>query len=313
MNSVLSVENLSVNYGSHVALDSLTMDIQAGEIVGLIGPNGAGKTSFIKALCGRTPDWSGEISISGVNLKSGSDRRALIGLVPQDIGLYSHLSAMENLHTFARLMRLPKSQAAERAHSALSAVDLLDKANTRVANLSGGMKRRINVAGAIMHDPKLLILDEPTAGVDLPARDTIHKQARKLADSGLAILLVTHELEQAEAICNRILLLSEGRKLAFGTPEKVLDHVFKGVREVAARFSHVPDDNLIKTLQRFAFKPSQIATVWTTLTRKDETAFVTAFMTAITGYEKQLRELSLRQPGLATLMQYIEKHRSDTC
>lgn len=313
MTNVLQVENLTVRYGAHVALSGLDMDVRAGEIVGLIGPNGAGKTSFIKALCGRTPDWSGSVMIDGVTLKAGSDRRSLIGLVPQDIGLYPHLTARENLVSFARLMGLSNKAAREQADKALNAVDLTHKAGDRVDTLSGGMKRRINVASAIMHDPKLIILDEPTAGVDIPARDTIHKQARELASSGLAVLLVTHELEQAEAICERILVLLDGKKLAFDAPEIVLTDIFQNMREAVVRFSKVPDEYLAVSLEKFHFRATDIASVWTTMTRDNETDFVSAFMDEIGDQSTSLREITVRQPGLSTLMHYVEKRRAAAC
>jgi len=163
----LLVENLTIDYGGFRALDSLSFSASAGDVIGIIGPNGAGKTSFIKAL----------------------------------------LSAKENLEAFAKIMGLSRGKTRrESVQKALDAVDLTHKANTKVSKLSGGMKRRINVAAAIMHDPDVLILDEPTAGADIAARDTVHRLARQIANTGKVVLLVTHELDQAEALCDKLWL-----------------------------------------------------------------------------------------------------------
>ena len=198
MTTALSVSELSVHYGDYQALKTLELDIEAGELIGIIGPNGAGKTSFIKALCGRV-HYDGHVQIGDERLKRGHNRQKLLGLVPQDIGLYGHMSGRENLTAFAKIMGLSRQEREDAIEKAIEAVDMGDKADELVSALSGGMKRRINVAAAIMHDPKVIIFDEPTAGVDVPARDTVHRLARTLAEKGMAVLLVTHELDQAEA------------------------------------------------------------------------------------------------------------------
>jgi len=206
--AALSVDGLTVSYGDHTALDDLSLDIKPGELRGVIGPNGAGKTSFIKALCGRV-SVNGDIAIDGSSVKRGHDRRGLIGLVPQDIGLYEHLTARENLDVMARLLSVSRKVRKDHVEKALQSVGMGEKSGAYVKDLSGGMKRRINVAAAIMHDPKLVIFDEPTAGIDIPARDTVHRLAREPAQTGKAVILVTHELEQAEALCLSLIHISE--------------------------------------------------------------------------------------------------------
>jgi ABC-2 type transport system ATP-binding protein len=313
MQSVLSVQDLTVSYGNMTALDGLTMDINAGEIVGLIGPNGAGKTSFIKVLCGRVDAARGTMHINGQALSRSQSRQHLIGLVPQDIGLYGHMTARENLIVFARLMQLSKRQGRIEVEQALEAVDLVHKADDRVDALSGGMKRRINVAAAIMHKPKLLILDEPTAGVDIPARDTIHRLARSLASQNMGVLLVTHELEQAEALCDRILLLAQGRKLAYDTPTDMLTQCYQGAREVMVRFGRPPDRSVMTSLQSFKFKEGDLPTIWTAMTDVNEVTFVSAFMTSMKGGDDLIREISVRRPGLPSLMHIVEKTGALPC
>ena len=243
----LITKDLSLHYGTHQALKPLNVTIDAGELVAIIGPNGAGKTSFIKSLCGRTVP-KGQIYITGEELGHKADRRAFIGLVPQDIGLYPHLSAKENLQVIARLLKVPAKSRKEAVQEALDAVGMSAKSDARVSTLSGGMKRRINVAAAIMNKPPLLIFDEPTAGVDIPARDVVHRLARELADKGMTVLLVTHELEQAEALCDRVLVLSEGQKLAFDTPAAILSQAYGQKREVVVRFTEVPNAQTLTSM-----------------------------------------------------------------
>jgi len=158
-----------------------------------------------------------------------------------------------------------------------------------------------------MHDPKLIIMDEPTAGVDIPARDSIHRLARKLAESGLGVLLVTHELEQAEALCDRILLLVNGRKLAYGKPSELLNHCYKGAREVMVRFSQPPNERIRAALAPHKFAESELPTIWTAMTDTSEIDFVESFMKSFHKGGNVIREISVRRPGLPSLMHHIEK------
>ena len=300
---ILSVDQLSVSYGKHRALHGLSLDIEPGELVGVIGPNGAGKTSFIKALCGRL-DISGKIAINGTQLKRGMDRRRSIALVPQDIGLYPHLTATENLDVIGRLLGLSDREI---INTALKSVDMVKHADVRVSAMSGGMKRRINVAAAVLTDPSLIIFDEPTAGVDVPARDTLHRLARHLTKQGKAVILVTHELEQAEALCDKVLVLCEGKKLAFDTPSRLLQNAFQDQREIRIRFAVPPNRDMLEAMHPFEFKQDELPTIWSTMTNANEVSFVSAFMTSLRGGGDLLREISVRRPGLTALMHRIEQ------
>ncbi len=313
MNGALTVENLCVSYGAHKALSDLSFSAKPGQVTGLVGPNGAGKTTLIKALCGRVIPDSGDMRIGQTDLSRGRSRQKLIGLVPQDIGLYPHLTARENLSVFAKMMGVPKDDRAAITQGALQAVNLLDKSSERVEALSGGMKRRINVAAAIMHSPKLLILDEPTAGVDLPARDAIHALAADLAKSGMAVLLVTHELEQAEVLCGEILILAGGRKYAFGAPPDILSAHFKNAREVSLRFAAPPNPAAVNALAAMGFHQHERATILTSMTDMSETNIVQSVMNAISDQENLLQELTLRKPGLPSLMKEISLVEPASC
>ncbi len=302
----LKTEGLRVAYGDKVALEGLDMIILPGDLIGVIGPNGAGKTSFIKALCGRV-NASGTVYIDGKPVCRGADRRKALGLVPQDIALYPHLTAKENLQVIANLLGVKGKDRAGIVSDALEAVGLQDQENKRVSAMSGGMKRRINVAAAIMHDPAVIIFDEPTAGVDIPARDVVHRLARELSDRGMAVLLITHELEQAEALCDKILILNHGTKVVFSKPVRILEHAFSGQREVVIRYGTPPSSETISAMEPFNFKQAELPTIWSTLTQASEVSFVSAFMMALRHRDELIREITVRRPGLTTLMHRIEK------
>ena len=301
--TILDVNGVTVDYGKHRALDDLTMSISEGELIGVIGPNGAGKTSFVKALCGRLK-LNGTLEVNGKNLRRGSDRRQHIALVPQDIGLYPHLTAKENLDVIGRLLRLKDKQS---VMDALAAVEMREHGNLKVSDMSGGMKRRINVAAAILTKPSLVIFDEPTAGVDVPARDTVHRLARKLADEGKAVILITHELDQAEALCDKVLVLCKGKRLAFEPPARLLERSFQGQREVMVRYGRTPEADTFKAMKPFQFKQGELPTIWVAMTNANEVSFVSAFLTALQGGDDLIREISVRRPGLTALMHRIEK------
>ncbi len=306
MTAALRVSDLSVHYGDYHALKGLELEIAPSELVGIIGPNGAGKTSFIKALCGRV-NYDGYVQIGDTRLKRGHNRQKLLGLVPQDIGLYGHMSGRENLSAFAKVMGLSREDRVTAIEKALESVDMTDKADVPVSALSGGMKRRINVAAAIMHRPKVIIFDEPTAGVDIPARDTVHRLARSLAQSGMAVLLVTHELDQAEALCDKVLILCKGEKLAYDTPSRILSRSFSGMREVMVRYAVPPTQEALDAMRPFEFQQGELPTIWTAMTQASEVSFVSAFMTALRNGNALVREISVRRPGLTSLMHRIEQ------
>lgn len=305
---ILSVRDLSVHYGTHTALDSINFSIKPREIIGLIGPNGAGKTSFIRTLCGRIRPAKGTIYVGGNELVFGQDRRQHIGLVPQDIGLYAHLNAYENLEIFGRIAGVKSHALKENMSQALKAVEMEAKAHLPVGHMSGGMKRRINVACALMHRPPLFILDEPTAGVDSPARDTIHRLTHMLARSGAAVLLITHELDQAEALCDKILLLAEGQALAYENPTELLSKCYGATREVSVRFSHPPSQDVLKILAPYHFRQGELATLWKTYTQASEAQFMNSFMISMQQRAHLMREISVRHPGLNNLIHHVECH-----
>ncbi|MEK7484884.1 MAG: ABC transporter ATP-binding protein [Planctomycetota bacterium] len=218
MMPILAVEALSKKFGTLQAVQSVQFHINPGEIYGLLGPNGAGKTTTISMICGLLKPDTGKISILGENFwLSPKKAQKQMGVVPQEIALYEELSGEENLVFWGKIAGLQKKQAELRAQELLEALGLLDRRKEAVKNYSGGMKRRINLGCALMHQPKLLLLDEPTVGIDPQARLTILEFIQNLAKQGNAILYTTHYLEEAEKLCHRMGIIDQGRLLAEGT------------------------------------------------------------------------------------------------
>ena len=210
-------------YGSRVAVDDVGFEIAAGERYGLLGPNGAGKTTTISMLCGLLARDGGEISVAGRPMHERAlDAKEAIGYVPQEIALYPDLTGLENLRFFGRLYGLGGSELAARIDHVLDVVSLVDRAGERVDRYSGGMQRRLNIAVGLLHRPQLLVLDEPTVGVDPQSRNVILESVEQLGDAGIAVLYTTHYMEEAERLCDRIAILDEGRIVAEGTREELV-------------------------------------------------------------------------------------------
>jgi ABC-2 type transport system ATP-binding protein len=214
---LLTVEGLTRRYGDRVAVAGIGFHIGRGECVGLLGPNGAGKTSTLAMIAGIALPDAGSLSLQDGT--AGSDMVAMkhrVGLVPQDLALFDELTAWQNLQLFGGLYGLDEATLRRRADEALALVGLADRRAERVRNFSGGMKRRLNIAGALLHDPELLLLDEPTVGVDPQSRNAIFDNLEELKRRGKTLLYTTHYMEEAERLCERVLVMDHGRVLADG-------------------------------------------------------------------------------------------------
>jgi ABC-2 type transport system ATP-binding protein len=203
------------------AVAGIDLSIAHGEFFGLLGPNGAGKTTTLSMLCGLVNPTAGRVRVDGRDLADPAARR-MLGLVPQDIALYGSLTVRENLRYFGRMHGLRGPRLAERVETCLAMVALADGADRRVDQLSGGMKRRANLAAGVIHEPAILLLDEPTVGVDAQSRNAIFDTLALLADAGLTIVYTTHYMEEAERLCRRIAVMDRGRLLAEGTPAELV-------------------------------------------------------------------------------------------
>jgi ABC-2 type transport system ATP-binding protein len=223
---VLACSGLIKRYGNRTAVDGVSFEIAAGECYGLLGPNGAGKTTTISIACGLLEPDCGQVLIEGEELLTTSvDQKAVIGYVPQEIALYPELSAADNLRFFGRLYGLTGQRLEARIQSVIEIVGLSDRPTEKVGNFSGGMKRRANIAAGLLHEPHLLVLDEPTVGVDPQSRNTILETVLQLRDAGLAVLYTTHYMEEAERLCNRVGIIDGGHLVAEGTRRQLVAQV----------------------------------------------------------------------------------------
>jgi ABC-2 type transport system ATP-binding protein len=219
---MLEAQGLCKSYGSRAVVTDLSLQVGAGEIVGLLGPNGAGKSTTVAMLCGLVAAERGSVFVG-----SGSERLALgadtpaakrrIGVVPQELSIYENLGAAANLTLFGSLYGLGGALLRERVDAALALVGLAERAKEKPQVFSGGMKRRLNIAAALVHDPDVLILDEPTVGVDPQSRNAIFDNLETLRDRGKALLYTTHYMEEAERLCDRIVVMDHGRVVASDT------------------------------------------------------------------------------------------------
>jgi ABC-2 type transport system ATP-binding protein len=215
---MLSLNHLQKCFGHRIAVDDVSFDVAIGETVGLLGPNGAGKTTTLSMISGLAQPDGGSVSFQGQPLdQNASQFKRCVGLVPQDLALYDELSAWANLELFGGLYGLSGKQLADRADDALALVGLTDRRGDRVKGFSGGMKRRLNIAGALLHDPELILLDEPTVGVDPQSRNAIFENLAELKRRGKTLLYTTHYMEEAERLCDRIVIIDHGKVIANDT------------------------------------------------------------------------------------------------
>ncbi|WP_124098539.1 ABC transporter ATP-binding protein [Ruminococcus sp. Marseille-P6503] len=226
MSVFVSVKNLVKNYGDFCAVDNLSFSVEKGEIFGLLGPNGAGKSTTINVITTLDGCTKGTVEIGGMDIeKHRTEVKRLIGVVPQDIAVYPFLSAIENVRFFASLYGIKGKQLEEAAKEALEFTGLADKAGMKPKHMSGGMKRRLNIACGIAHSPKLIIMDEPTVGVDAQSREHILDFIKILRDRGATVIYTSHYMNEVEQLCDRIAIIDRGRLVACGTGQELVSLV----------------------------------------------------------------------------------------
>ncbi|MGQ5112913.1 ATP-binding cassette domain-containing protein [Bacillus halotolerans] len=246
MNSVALIENLKKQYTNKTAVDGISFEVKESEVLGLLGPNGAGKSTTIHILSGVLSATSGNVTILGHNVKNSAKKmKKGIGIVPQDIAIYEDISAEQNVRFFASLYSLKGKELKARVKEALEFVQLYDRKDDKPKTFSGGMKRRLNIACAIAHQPKLIIMDEPTVGIDPQSRNHILESIKLLKEKGASIIYSTHYMEEAEAIADRIMIMNEGKIIANGTKDELYKKVNK---EMTYSFQLANADKLNKNI-----------------------------------------------------------------
>jgi ABC-2 type transport system ATP-binding protein len=296
MVAVLQARGLRKSYGERVAVADVSLQVAAGEVLGLLGPNGAGKSTTVGMISGLTVPDAGAITVGGATLAADEFAfKRRIGLVPQDLALFEELPALANIELFGALYDLPKATLKSRAMAALDMVGLADRARDRCATFSGGMKRRLNIACALVHDPDVLLLDEPTAGVDPQSRNAIFDNLEALKRAGKALVYTTHYMEEAERLADHIVIIDHGQVVASGTLAELL-HTLP-----AAQTLEIDIEGQIEpaTLQRIAgIKQVQLAAGRLTLGIDDLAGSAPAVMHALAAAGVTVRHLNSGRANL---------------
>ncbi|MFU8832318.1 MAG: ABC transporter ATP-binding protein [Wenzhouxiangella sp.] len=292
---VLQVEQVGFSYADQAVLTSIDLQVPAGCIVGLVGPNGAGKSTLIRLICGRLQPDRGRILLDS---GAAAQRNSIVGLVPQHIALYPHLSVVENISFFTRMAGMPSRLVPAAAESVLVRCDLEAVAHRRVGHLSGGWQRRVNIACGLGHGPRLLVLDEPTVGIDPPACDEIERLLQRLAGEGIALLITSHDLDQLERIADTLAFLAEGRVVATGSPRALLEEFFGRRRECRVRLEADAASGLVARLEANGFERDRADRgLLRALLEQDRAEHLQTELAD----QDTLREFAVRRPGLETL------------
>ena len=306
--TIAQIRDVVKRYGDFTAVGGVTFAIQRGEIFGLLGPNGAGKTTLISLLAGLLPIDSGEIEVAGQDVRrAGRAVKRAIGIAPQELAIYPRLTARENLEFFGQLYGLRGAELRTRTEGMLALVGLSDRANSRAETYSGGMKRRLNLAAALMHSPQQLLLDEPTVGVDPQSRNHIFEGVRALNRQGLTVLYTSHYMEEVEALCDRVGVMDGGKLIACDTIPNLVAKLGGAIIEVGLEPRNA-SENLLTALhkligvERAEFSPdAQIESGGSAalkITAQEPHRVLPGIVAAFSAADAPLLSLQIKQPNL---------------
>jgi ABC-2 type transport system ATP-binding protein len=295
--SVPAIEmvELCKDFGKFRAVDHLTLTVQQGEIFGLLGPNGSGKTTTINMVSGLSVPTGGEVSVMGYDVRRDARRiRQILGSVPQETALYEELSAWTNLDFHADLFGVPRREKKERIIRMLELVQLLDRKDSRVGTFSGGMKRRLALGRALLHDPQLIYLDEPTLGVDVQSRRAIWDYIISLREQGKTVLITTNYLEEAQALCDRLAIIDHGKLIAVDTPEHLKQTYGGSVVELE---TVQPSDAVAQLRALAGVKDVVQDGSRLTITTQDNSNVVPQIINVIS-HQGEIHSIAVREPNL---------------
>jgi len=295
---VLTVAGARKKFGNVTALDGATLDLREGELLALLGPNGAGKTTLIRAISGRVQLDAGEVRLFGRSL-TGRKTPPELGIVPQELAIYPTLTARENLEAFGRLQGLSKGDAASQVAWALKVTALEDRADERTETFSGGMKRRLNIACGVIHRPRVVLLDEPTVGVDPQSRERIYDMLTELMRSGVSLLLTTHHLEEAEARCSRTVIIDHGKVIAAGTMAELVDQTVGRHRIVTLRVD-APLTSTPAGVDVAAEDPRTLRAKVSDVARE-----LPGLLAAVAGQGREVEDVDVRGPSLQSVFIHL--------
>ncbi|GER90058.1 daunorubicin resistance protein DrrA family ABC transporter ATP-binding protein [Dictyobacter vulcani] len=291
----IEIQDLCKTFGKFQAVDHLTLTVQQGEIFGLLGPNGSGKTTTINMISGLTVPTSGSVRVHGYDVRhSAREVRQILGAVPQETALYEELSAWANMDFHADLFGIPPREKKQRINAMLEIVQLTDRKNSRVGTFSGGMKRRLALGRALLHDPKLIYLDEPTLGIDVQARRAIWDYILQLRSQGKTVLITTNYLEEAQALCDRLAIIDHGKLIAVDTPQHLKQSYGGSVVELetADAISEVAKIQALEGIKEVKQENTHL-----TITTQG-TGNIVPQIINIVSQESEIRAITIREPDL---------------
>jgi len=294
---LLEVSDMSKTRGGRHVLERVQLTVETGELVVLLGPNGAGKTTLLSAACGRIAPDSGTVKLAGADPRREARARRTLGFVPQEIALYPFLTVSENLQVFGRMMGVHRRRLEARIKEALDWSGLSDRRDERVDKLSGGMRRRLNIVTSLLHEPALLMLDEPTVGVDVNARERIHELLKRLRNRGLGILLTTHDLDQATTLADRVAFLMDGKIRMAGAPESLIARVFGTDKQLTVSLHKSPSEDQRQQLAEQGLFPGADGLIWSGGAGADYCNAI-IWQESLQSMGLDIAEVRLREPGL---------------
>ncbi len=297
---VATLSDIEVRFGARAALTKLNLSLREGEIYALLGRNGSGKTTLMRVLTGQIRPASGEVRVFGRDPGRDAQPRRLMSLVPQDIALYPRLTVRENLEVMGGMAGLRRSEIPQRVEQAMALTRVGSRRHDRIERLSGGYQRRANIAAALLTRPRLLLLDEPTVGVDVEARLSLHRTLKDLRDNGTSVLLTTHDLDQARVLSDRVGILAAGRMVEEGPVGDILRRIFGDSREVIVMLSREPSEPTVRILQRLELAPTGDPLEWACWRADFESLGELQSVLERNGIE--VREVRLREPGLEQVL-----------
>jgi ABC-2 type transport system ATP-binding protein len=291
----LRVEGLVKRFGELTAVDGIGLELNRAECLGLLGPNGAGKTTLIRSIVGRVVPDAGTVSVFG-DAAGSIEARMSLGWVPQEIALYPRLTCRENLEAFGQYHGLRSAALKTAVTRCLDWAALTDRAEDIVKNLSGGMKRRLNMGAGLIHQPGVMLMDEPTAGVDPQSRNRIFEMIEKLRGQGMSIIYTTHYMEEAERLCDRVAIIDHGRIVALGTKDELVHNAFASRSEVLARFENMNDRVAAWVKQRGGLFDNGLARF-----SVEHATDIAGLLDAAAKAGHELADVSLRKPNLESV------------
>lgn len=304
---VLKVKQLTKRFKDFEAVKNVSFSVQKGESFGLLGPNGAGKTTTIQMITGLFPPSSGSIEIAGIDMVRQPKRgQGLLGIVPQEIALYQTMSARENLSFWGRMYGLSGDHLQKRINDVLEIIGLADRAKEKVETFSGGMKRRVNIGAAILHNPELLIMDEPTVGIDPQSRSHILETVKKLNGEGMTVIYTSHYMEEVEYLCEKIGIMDQGEFIASGTISQLRETIGDRSR-IVMNFSGAVELERIKSILTSEISEKDLLMNQNELAifHKEPQKILSELIQSVTGAGFQIASVEIVEPNLESVFLHL--------